>query len=149
MQDVFENIIKKLESLENVFIKGNSHNVAAGISRAIEIVKEETEYEECYKDCEECEAYYKEKHHCTKFCKVITEAVKEIEENHNGWILCSERLPEEREAVLLNDFDGFYELGICIVKCGIKGFQAGDWWSSANNYIAWQPLPQPYQPKGE
>ncbi len=51
---------------------------------AIEIVKQEAEkYEECYKDCGDCEAYNKEKHHCPKFCKVITEAVKEIEENHN------------------------------------------------------------------
>ena len=84
MQSAFEKIIEKLESLENVFIKGNSHNVAAGIYRAIEIVKQEAEqYEECYKDCGDCEAYNKEKHHCPKFCKVIKETVKEIEENHN------------------------------------------------------------------
>ena len=84
MQEVFENIIKKLESLEKVFIKGNSHNVAAGIIKAIEIVKQEAEqYEECYKYCRDCEAYNKEKHHCPKFCKVIKETVKEIEENHN------------------------------------------------------------------
>ena len=43
MQEVFENIIKKLESLEKVFIKGNSHNVAAGIIKAIEIVNQEAE----------------------------------------------------------------------------------------------------------
>ena len=43
MQAAFEKIIEKLESLEKVFIKGNSHNVAAGISRAIEIVKQEAE----------------------------------------------------------------------------------------------------------
>ena len=43
MQMVFEKIIEKLESMEKVFIKGNSHNVAAGISRAIEIVKQEAE----------------------------------------------------------------------------------------------------------
>ena len=36
-----------------------------------------------YKDCGDCEAYNKEKHHCPKFCKVIKETVKEIEENHN------------------------------------------------------------------
>ena len=84
MNKEFEKIIEKLESLEKVFIKGNSHNVAAGISRAIEIVKQEAAaYEECYKDCGDCEAYNKEKHHCPKFCKVIKETVKEIEENHN------------------------------------------------------------------
>ena len=74
---------------------------------------------------------------------------QEAEQYNNGWIPCSERLPEERETVLLQDFDGFYELGVCTVKCGIKGFEDGDWWSSANNFIAWKPLPEPYQPKGE
>ena len=60
------------------------------VDEAIEIVKQEAaEYEECYKDCGECEAYNKEKHHCPKFCKVIKETVKEIEENNNGWISCS------------------------------------------------------------
>ena len=43
MNKAFEKIIEKLESMEKVFIKGNSHNVAAGISRAIEIVKHEAE----------------------------------------------------------------------------------------------------------
>ena len=60
------------------------------VDDAIEIVKQEAaEYEECYKDCGECEAYDKEKYNCPKFCKVIKETVKEIEENHNGWISCS------------------------------------------------------------
>ena len=71
------------------------------------------------------------------------------EEYNNGWISCSERLPEERETVLLQDFDGFYELGVCTVKNNIKGFVDGDWWSSANNFIAWQPLPEPYRPEGD
>ena len=58
--------------------------VGDALDKAIEIVKQEAEqYEECYKDCGQCEAYNKEKHHCPKFCKVIKETVKEIEENHN------------------------------------------------------------------
>ena len=57
----------------------------------MEIVKQETEkYEECYKDCEECEAYDKEKHYCPKFCNVIKEAVKEIEENNDKKALIAE-----------------------------------------------------------
>ena len=28
---------------------------------------------------------------------------------------------------------------------GVKGFSDGDWWSSANNYVAWQPLPEPFK----
>ena len=46
-------------------------------------MQEAEQYEECYKDCGQCEAYDKEKHHCPKFCKVIKETVKEIEDNHN------------------------------------------------------------------
>ena len=96
MNEVFEKIIEKLE--EKIVITWK-HDYDGGrkdaFNEAIEIVKQEAEkYEECYKDCGECEAYNKEKHHCPKFCKVIKEAVKELEENHNDWIPCSDRLPK-------------------------------------------------------
>ena len=91
MQEVFEKIVEKLEKLADEAYKSycigfNSDDRAEydAYINAIEIVKQETEkYEECYKDCGDCEAYNKEKHHCPKFCKVIKETVKEIEENHN------------------------------------------------------------------
>ena len=97
MNKVFEKIIEKLEELADELYKAycigfNSDDRAEydAYINAIEIVKQEAEkYEECYKDCGECEAYNKEKYHCPKFCKVIKETVKEIEENHNGWIPCS------------------------------------------------------------
>ena len=105
MQAVFEKIIEKLEIQKDYYktIRKNTycrrtemddcdscradHYLEARLSAiddAIEIVKQEAEqYEECYKDCGDCEAYDKEKYHCPKFCKVIKETVKEIEENHN------------------------------------------------------------------
>ena len=97
MQAAFEKIIGKLEkelkladeeklrcARENPLQFDSAKGYAHGVGKAIEIVKQEEEqYEECYKDCGECEAYNKEKHHCPKFCKVIKETVKEIEENHN------------------------------------------------------------------
>ena len=91
MQSVFENIVEKLEKLADEAYKSycigfNSDDRAEydAYINAIEIVKQEAEkYEECYKDCGDCEAYNKEKYHCPKFCKVIKETVKEIEENHN------------------------------------------------------------------
>ena len=97
MQAAFEKIIEKLEeelkladeeklrcARENPLQFDSAKGYAHGVGKAIEIVKQEAEkYEECYKDCGECEAYDKEKHHCPKFCKVIKETVKEIEENHN------------------------------------------------------------------
>ena len=97
MQAAFEKIIEKLEeelkladeeklrcARENPLQFDSAKGYAHGVGKAIEIVKQESaEYEECYKDCGDCEAYNKEKHHCPKFCKVIKETVKEIEENHN------------------------------------------------------------------
>ena len=95
MQTIFEKIIEKLEEEKMSYFLTIANTgdekldcayeqVGDALDKAIEIVKQESaEYEECYKDCGDCEAYNKEKHHCPKFCKVITEAVKEIEENHN------------------------------------------------------------------
>ena len=97
MKKVFEKIIEKLEkelkladeeklrcARENPLQFDSAKGYTNGVANSIEIVKEESEqYEECYKDCGDCEAYNKEKHHCPKFCKVIKETVKEIEENHN------------------------------------------------------------------
>ena len=87
MQEVFEKIIEKqeelfqdlnvIEVLSHVDFDSTIQNsldnfLKAVTNEAIEIVKQEAEqYEECYKDCGDCEAYNKEKHHCPKFCKVI------------------------------------------------------------------------------
>ena len=157
MKSVFEKIIEKLEEIR---VKKTCNKEKCDtkelcricvVDDAIEIVKQEAEqYEECYKDCGDCEAYDKEKYHCPKFCKVIKETVKEIEDNHNRWIPCSSgKLPNVGERVLLQDFGGNITLEKCEKKKRIKGFTDGNWWASANNYIAWQPLPHPYQPKGE
>lgn len=70
-------------------------------------------------------------------------------EYNNGWIPCSERLPEEYTV-------------LCCDKYGemIIGHPYFDEVSDTNyssesdnemmyNCVAWQPLPQPYQPKGK
>ena len=116
------------------------------VDDAIEIVKQEAEkYEECYKDCGDCEAYNKEKHHCPKFCKVIKETVKEIEENHNGWIPCSERLPKYGEVVMCSCTNNGITIS-CITHKGVKPSKSVRF--GQHSVIAWQPLPQPYT-KGE
>ena len=94
MNKVFEKIIEKLEELYERYINQygavGGNPMAFSVKECMKIVKQEAEqYEECYKDCEECEAYNKEKYYCPKFCKVIKETVKEIEDNHNEWIPCS------------------------------------------------------------
>ena len=71
----------------------------------------------------------------------------EAEEYNSGWIACSERLPEENQEVMLQDFYGNITIEKMKTNDGIEGFIVGDWWSSANNYVAWHPLPVPYKEK--
>ena len=159
MQEVFEKIIEKLNSKKAYFqrfyeCEGKSEHDAdlnkstqLAFDDAIEIVKQEAEqYKECYKDCGECEAYNKEKHHCPKFCKVIKETVKEIEENHNDWISCSERLPKYGEVVMCSCTNGGITIS-CITHKGVKPSKSVRF--GQHSVIAWKPLPLPYQPKGE
>ena len=166
MQAVFEKIIEKLEELkkseteredlcdeegcgdgEEIYEDGKSQGRFEQVVRIIEIVKQEAAaYEECYKDCGECEAYNKEKHHCPKFCKVIKETVKEIEENHNGWIPCNERLPKYGEVVMCSCTNSGITIS-CITHKGVKPSKSVRF--GQHSVIAWQPLPQPYQTNGE
>ena len=148
MQTVFEKIIEKLEEQKVKGIYDSSSIIGEKNvwGKAIEIVKQEAEkYEEYYKDCEDCEAYNKEKHHCPKFCKVIMEAVREIEENHNDWISCSERLPKYGEVVMCSCTNGGITIS-CITHRGEKQSKIVRF--GQHSVIAWQPLPKPFQ-KGE
>ena len=157
MQSVFEKIIEKLKEVGNLEIsmyggrcngKTLTLGYKKGIENAIEIVKHESErYEECYKDCRDCEAYNKEKHHCPKFCKVIKETVKEIEENHNGWIPCSEHQPEEAGTYNVTAYDGrilrstHAKWQPRLKSWNLTGTMA--YWK----IIAWMELPSAYRPK--
>ena len=73
--------------------------------------------------------------------------VKEVAEEYNGgWIACSERLPEES----LNSVIGWDEYR---QRCCFVQYYGGRWIIGNDidsvKIIAWQPLPEPYQPKGE
>lgn len=114
MQEVFEKIIEKLEEIR--------------------------EQKTCTK--EKCD----EKEIC-RTC-VVDDAIKimkkEAEQYNNGWIPCSERLPEENTSVIacfihgavmeLEFYDGIFH--------GIYDY-------TTKAISAWMPLPEPYQPKGE
>ena len=129
MQEVFEKIVEKLEKLADEAYKSycigfNSDDRAEydAYINAIEIVKQETEkYEECYKDCGDCEAYNKEKHHCPKFCKVIKETVKEIEENHNikgKWEMTYKGMRKDVNTGLM--------ISAYNCKCSVCGWETGN-----------------------
>ena len=143
---------KDAEQQKNSYSTMMMYEVADLVDDLIEIVKQEAEkYEEFYKDCGDCEAYNKEKHHCPKFCKVITETVREIEENHNGWISVKERLPEKAGSYLVIGKSG----GAVVTRWyePSKFYPNGHFGGNCSNYIRyWMPRPeppQPYQPKGE
>ena len=133
MNKVFEKIIEKLNSKKAYFqrfyeCEGKSEHDAdlnkstqLAFDDAIEIVKQEAaEYEECYKDCGECEAYNKEKHHCPKFCKVIKETVKEIEDNHNKgkW--------EMTYKGMRKDVNTGFMISAYNCKCSVCGWETGN-----------------------
>lgn len=145
--------IKKLieRFLSNCVIYAENYEKAVNIANQLA-----EEYEPCHKPCTDCEEYDLVRNHCPKFCKVIKETVEEIEENHSGWIPCSERLPNKEE-YLKND-------GRFIVTDGCRRYQSiydiyqgrfrtlkikiSGWvFEEDNCVIAWQPLPTPYQPE--
>ena len=132
MQEVFENIIEKLD--ESSVLRPNSkefyNNPQNGeyvdnvvlFRDAIEIVKQEAE----------------------KFGT-------DTNVGSNGWIPCSERLPEDDSICIVTveypnnktmvDY-GWFDRKSCCWFVGMQEFRT-------SNILAWQPLPKPYQPKGE
>lgn len=73
--------------------------------------------------------------------------VQEVAEEYNGgWITCSERLPECGIKVLVQYGCGRINIEECKKNTdGIIGFYDGNYWSNADNYISWRPLPEPYK----
>lgn len=128
MQRAFKNIIELLkESSYTASILGSTCEYV-NLGKAIEIVKQEAE-----------------------------EFATDTNVGTNGWIPTSERLPEESELVLIYAESTARGGSIRVVGHIHNGF----WFAQTSsdtlgltgigqyNVIAWQPLPEPYQPKGE
>ena len=79
--------------------------------------------------------------------------VKEVAEEYgnDGWIPCSERLPEEYVETLGCGKDGhIYLVKMYDTKIYGKIWQEWNGGELRLDFIdAWQPLPKPYEPKGE
>jgi hypothetical protein len=85
------------------------------------------------------------------YIKVLQES-KFAEEHKGGWIPCSERLPEDGVKVLVT-----YSYENKLYADEILHRFDGDWYFGdvvdemyyPSEVIAWQPLHEPYKPKGE
>ena len=141
MIEVFEKIIEKLEELK----------------------KSELEREDlCDEEgCEDGEEIYEDGKSAGRYEQTvrIIEIVKQEAEKFgtdtnvgsNGWIPCSERLPEDDSICIVTveypnnktmvDYGWFDRKNVCWFV-GTQEFRT-------SNILAWQPLPEPYQPKGE
>ena len=82
--------------------------------------------------------------------KLAKEIVQEVAEEYNdGWIACSEKLPELRQDVLVTvKYTGFMGMHGYWIKTGHMEAE-NDWWGdcAGGDVIAWQPLPECW--KGE
>ncbi|MDD6194796.1 MAG: DUF551 domain-containing protein [Lachnospiraceae bacterium] len=67
-------------------------------------------------------------------------------EYKGGWIPCSVRLPKYGEVVMCSCTNSGITIS-CITHKGVKPSESVRF--GQHSVIAWQPLPQPYQPKGK
>ncbi len=69
-------------------------------------------------------------------------------EYNNGWIPCSERLPEENMEVIvtISEMDGYNHTSTSWLQDGVWIIKKTPLQPTV---IAWQPIPEPYQSKGE
>lgn len=133
MQEVFEKIIEKLDEYEYE-----------------NLVEHDSEQSQHCKDSGDCKGM-----DCSLcvFNKAIEIVKQEAEQYNNGWIPCSERLPEVPEGT---EDDDCPEFNVTIKGANraatLRCSSDGTWFDEFGHVypvIAWQPLPAPYQPKGE
>ena len=134
MQEIFEKIIEKLEERKQL------HNRMVDYEN-----KNGTVYEEF------------QQRKAVEVLNYAIEIVKqEAEKCSNDWIPCSDRLPELGEVVIITTKEGLvysdiqydYRYNNDKFPC-FHRWDSEMWQCFQPDVIAWQPLPQPYQPKGE
>ena len=83
------------------------------------------------------------------FDEAIEIVKQEAEQCNNGWIPCSEKLPELRRDVLVTvKYTGFMGMHGYWIKTGHMEAE-NDWWGdcAGGEVIAWMELPSAYRPK--
>ena len=163
MQEVFEKIIEKMEceyeNLKEMYKRTKDMSfyfTFQGVNKAIEIVKKESE--KSYNGHFGCNTNG-EHERCDGCgltnCKSRNKIWFGVSDDNNGWIPCSERLPDEAFGCLVTvmacepstqtEFENILPYFV--------GYD-GETWNDADGeeipfeVVAWQPLPEPYT-KGE
>ena len=127
MQETFKKIIEKLEKCKDIMIS----------SKVSDCFEEECKYNDCTVGA---------------FAKAIEIVKQEAAEYNNGWILCSERLPEEHK---LYDITFKNSAGIHSDSAIYNPYLKRWLWDAdetelvENEIFAWAEKREPYQPKGE
>ena len=153
MQEVFSKIIEELEENQTIVFNlgGGKPKQSIDLERAIEIVKQEAEkYNNGHFGCNTNGEHEKCNGCGLTDCKNRNKIWFGVSDDNNGWISCNDRLPEPIRPVLVtlrNWMNDKY-----IVRVG--RFHTDHWKTDEgivenSVVIAWQPLPQPYQTKGD
>lgn len=108
--------------------------------------------------CGDCPFYNFKKHKCTKGAKEEGEAQdhfyldcpldweeEQKEKDNNGWIACSERLPEKYGDYLCCDNYGNYIIGYPTKRVAYDEYYVETECEIMEDCIAWQPLPKAYR----
>lgn len=152
---MIEKILERLEDCKTKrFVSGITNNpyefgACHAMDIAIQIVqKVAQEYERCNKpSCTDCEVYDKEKHYCQKWCDVIKHTAEDLKQEYgDGWIPCSERLPERNEMVLASMNMDYVDI---ILFADNEQFYDESGGVAMADVLAWQPLPESFKQKGE
>ena len=155
MKEFIGKLISRLEesSYDDVVDDMNpfdTPNKVVLLSEAIEIINELAE--ECIntstdtsRECNKAlDSLHKKILH-SKLAEEVTESELEalVEAKYNGWIPCSERLPEVEDVYLITIL--FHRLQNPVVMA--CNFEDGEWWEIHKNdkVIAWCELPAPYK----
>ena len=150
MQEVFEKIIEKLESeyedIKEIYKRTKDMSfyfTFQGVNKAIEIVKKESEKQYhghfgCntngeHERCDGCGLTN---------CKSRNKIWFGVSDDNNGWIPCSERLPEYGEVVMCSCTNSGITIS-CITHKGVKPSKSVRF--GQHSVIAWQPLPKPFK----
>ena len=157
MQEVFEKIIKELEiertTTNNTFEKYEMKvdlGRVFGLERAIEIVKQEAEqYNNGHFGCNTNGEHEKCNGCGLTDCKNRNKIWFGVSDDNNGWISCSEKLPDDFMSFEYLTIRKGHTLATITYYCVANH----KWYLSRNSskeieVIAWQPLPE-YHPRGE